>query len=77
MPIFEYKCAVCGLVQEKLCPARPRPAIVPCPCGAQGTFQFSAPHLALRMGLDSALPTSAARWSRAHAEQLKKETQHG
>jgi len=78
MPIFEYKCAVCGIVREILCLREPRTATVPCACGAQAVYKVSAPHFDLRMGINAdAFPTLGDRWARAHSDQLKKESKDG
>jgi hypothetical protein len=74
MPIFEYKCPDCGGTQDVIVLKPPRPALVPCACGKQAVFQISAPHLSMRMGMDSiGSPTQARRWEKAHTEKLKAE----
>lgn len=78
MPIFEYKCAACDAVREILCLREPRVATAPCKCGAQATYQISAPHFDPRMGINAdAFPTAGDRWARTHEDQLKKESQDG
>jgi putative FmdB family regulatory protein len=78
MPIYEYRCVGCGSLKEQFVHQRPRPAMIPCECGAQAVFQISAPHFDLRMGIKAdAFPTMGDRWAKAHTDQLKKEMEHG
>jgi len=51
---------------------------VPCECGAQALYQISAPHIDMRLGTQAdSFPTMGNKWARAHADHLKKETEHG